>query len=139
MEVAQILKKYYGINVTNMIHEVASDGQIEINFMYNTLTKTADNVQIYKDVVRNTAKYHNKVSNFMPKPIFEEKNGSIADGDNGSGMHTNISFWDNADNHNNKDGKVKKKTIVKGSNNIFYDKTMSMPRLVRSHDILLVD
>jgi len=73
-EVAQILRKYYSIKVTNLNHEVASCGQIEINFMHDTLTKTADNVQIYKDVVRNVAKQYNKVANFMPKPIYNDKN-----------------------------------------------------------------
>ena len=42
--------------------------------MHSTLTKAPDNVQIYKDVVRNVAKQHNKVANFMPKPIFDENN-----------------------------------------------------------------
>jgi glutamine synthetase len=71
-EVAEILTRYYDIDVTNLIHEVASSGQIEINFAHSTLTQSADNVQIYKDVVRNTAKRHQKVANFMPKPIFNE-------------------------------------------------------------------
>jgi glutamine synthetase len=94
-EVAEILTKYYNIEVTNLIHEVASSGQIEINFAHSTLTTSADNVQIYKDVVRNTAKRHNKVANFMPKPIFKEKNlGSKIGNDNGSGMHTSVSIWD---------------------------------------------
>jgi glutamine synthetase len=52
---------------------VASSGQIEINFVQDTLTKTADNVQMYKDVVRNVAKQYNKVANFMPKPIYNDK------------------------------------------------------------------
>jgi glutamine synthetase len=90
-EVAEILKNYY-IKVTNLNHEVSSSGQIEINFVHNTLTKAADNVQIYKDVVRNVAKQYNKVANFMPKPIFDESN-TINSGDNGSGMHVNISLW----------------------------------------------
>ena len=107
-EVAEILKKYYSIKVTNLIHEVASGGQIEINFMHNTLTKAADNVQIYKDVIRNMAKQYNKVANFMPKPIFEENNPKNG-GDNGSGMHTSISLWNYSDNKNN------------NNKNIFYD------------------
>ena len=60
--------------------------------MHSTLTKAADSVQIYKDVVRNVAKQYNKVANFMPKPIFEENNPRNG-GDNGSGMHVSISLW----------------------------------------------
>ncbi len=90
-EVANILKKYFDIEVTNLNHEVASSGQIEINFMHSYLTKSADNVQIYKDVVRNVAKKHNKVANFMPKPIFDDNNPKNSD--NGSGMHVSLSLW----------------------------------------------
>jgi glutamine synthetase len=103
-DVAEILKKNYSIKVTNLNHEVASSGQIEINFIHSMLTKAADNVQIYKDVVRNVAKQYNKVANFMPKPIFEENN-SRDGGDNGSGMHVSISLWNKSS----------------GSKNIFYD------------------
>ena len=102
-EVADILTKCYDIDVTNLIHEVASNGQIEINFKHSTLTKTADNVQIYKDVVRNTAKQRDKVANFMPKPIFNQENlESIKGNDNGSGMHTSISLWKWSDYNKNK-------------------------------------
>src|SRR5215208_4074576 len=102
-KVADILKKYYSFIATNLNHEVASNGQIEINFMHNTLTKTADNVQTYKDVVRNVAKQYNKIANFMPKPIFDKKNPNS--GDNGSGMHVSVSLWSKS----------------AGSKNIFYD------------------
>ena len=103
-KVADILKKYYSITATNLNHEVASNGQIEINFMHNTLTKTADNVQIYKDVVRNVAKQDNKIANFMPKPIFDKMNPRS--GDNGSGMHVSVSLWSKS---------------TGSSKNIFYD------------------
>ncbi|WP_337863123.1 type I glutamate--ammonia ligase [Nitrososphaera sp.] len=102
-DVAEILKKHYGIRATNLNHEVASSGQIEINFMHDTLTKAADNVQIYKDVVRNVARQHGKVANFMPKPIFDENDPR--NGDNGSGMHVSVSLWKKAG----------------SSGNIFYD------------------
>jgi glutamine synthetase len=105
-EIAKILKKYYSIEVTNLNHEVASNGQIEINFMHDILTKTADNVQLYKDVVRNVAKKYNKIANFMPKPIFDESDPTK--GDNGSGMHVSVSFW-------------KKSTSTTNNANIFYD------------------
>lgn len=105
-EIARLLKKYYSIEVTNLNHEVASNGQIEINFMHDILTKTADNVQLYKDVVRNVAKKYNKIANFMPKPIFDESDPTK--GDNGSGMHVSVSFW-------------KKSTSRTNNSNIFYD------------------
>ncbi len=99
-EISEILTKYYDIAVTNLMHEVASNGQIEINFTHNTLTRSADNVQIYKDVVRNVSKQYNKVSNFMPKPIFNEEDlGSTNGNDNGSGMHTSISLWEQSNNN----------------------------------------
>jgi glutamine synthetase len=59
--------------------------------LHSYITKSADNVQIYKDVVRNIAKKQNKIANFMPKPIFDENDPNS--GDNGSGMHISISLW----------------------------------------------
>ena len=104
---AEILTRYYDINVTNLIYEVARSGQIEINFVHSTLTQSADNVQFFKDVVRNTAKRHQKVASFIPKPIFNENDQRSAIGnDNGSGMHTSISLWDGLGNN---------------SSNLFYD------------------
>lgn len=98
-EVANVLSKFHSIKTTNINHEVASSGQIEINFLFDSPTKTADNVQVYKDVVRNIAKKNNKVANFMPKPIFDEND--IHKGDNGSGMHISLSLWSKTTNENN--------------------------------------
>jgi glutamine synthetase len=92
-EVAEVLRKNYQIKVTNLNHEVASSGQMEINFMHSTLVSAADNVQIYKDVVKSLAKKYAKVANFMPKPIFDETNPRSTESDNGSGMHVSISLW----------------------------------------------
>lgn len=109
-EVAKVLEEYHSIKVTNLNHEVASSGQMEINFMHDTLTRAADNVQVYKDVVRSVAKKHDKVANFMPKPIFDESDKGA--GDNGSGMHVSVSLWS-------------KSSAAKGEEreggNIFYD------------------
>src|SRR5271154_59374 len=73
-----------GIKIERQHHEVATGGQAEIDFRFDTLVKTADNMMLYKYVVKNIAKKHGKTATFMPKPLF---------GDNGSGMHTHQSLW----------------------------------------------
>ena len=65
-------------------HEVGSGGQAEINYKFNTLLHAADDMQMYKYIVKNTAWQNGKTVTFMPKPLF---------GDNGSGMHTHQSLW----------------------------------------------
>lgn len=73
-----------GLNIECHHHEVASGGQCEIDQRFDTLVKSADNMMLYKYVVRNVAYQYGKTVTFMPKPIF---------GDNGSGMHVHQSLW----------------------------------------------
>ncbi|NNE65293.1 MAG: type I glutamate--ammonia ligase [Pyrinomonadaceae bacterium] len=73
-----------GIHVECHHHEVATAGQCEIDFKYADLLNTADNLMLFKNVVKNTAVAHGKSATFMPKPIY---------GDNGSGMHVHSSLW----------------------------------------------
>jgi glutamine synthetase len=120
-EVANLLKRYYGIKVTNLNHEVASTGQIEINFMHSKITDAADNVQIYKDVVRNVAKRHNKIANFMPKPLFDETDPAGAKADNGSGMHVSVSLWDKSSSSSSATPKNTTASKTLSSQNIFFD------------------
>jgi len=65
-------------------HEVSSGGQGEIDMRFQPLLRMADQMMIYKYVVKNTARAAGKTATFMPKPIFEE---------NGSGMHVHQSLW----------------------------------------------
>lgn len=81
-----------GFEIETSHHEVA-EGQHEIDFRFDEVLKTADNVVTFKHVVKTYARRHGLHATFMPKPVF---------GINGSGMHTNMSLM--------KDGK-----------NAFYD------------------
>ena len=83
-----------GIDVEVHHHEVGTAGQTEIDMRYNTLTRMADQIMMYKYIVKNVCAQHGYTATFMPKPMF---------GDNGSGMHVHMSLWN-------------------GTNNLFYDK-----------------
>jgi glutamine synthetase len=73
-----------GISVECHHHEVATAGQCEIDFRFSNLLHTADNLMLFKYVVKNTAWANGKSATFMPKPLY---------GDNGSGMHCHQSLW----------------------------------------------
>ena len=73
-----------GLVVERSHHEVGTAGQQEINYRFNTLLHSGDDMMKFKYVIKNNAWAHGKTATFMPKPLF---------GDNGSGMHTHQSLW----------------------------------------------
>lgn len=75
-------------------HEIAP-GQHEIDFKYAGAVTAADNIQIFKLVVKNIARRYGLHATFMPKPLF---------GVSGSGMHCHQSLF-------------------RGKENVFYDES----------------
>ncbi|MGO2982817.1 MAG: type I glutamate--ammonia ligase [Pseudolactococcus laudensis] len=73
-----------GFEVEASHHEVAV-GQHEIDFKYTNVLEACDNIQIFKLVVKTIAREHGLYATFMAKPKF---------GINGSGMHCNMSLFD---------------------------------------------
>ncbi|MEO1495985.1 MAG: type I glutamate--ammonia ligase [Planctomycetota bacterium] len=73
-----------GLDVECQHHEVATAGQSEIDLKFDELVRMGDDLCLYKYIVKNVAFKHGKTATFMPKPVFT---------DNGSGMHTHLSFW----------------------------------------------
>jgi glutamine synthetase len=74
-----------GFHVEAAHHEVAP-GQHEIDFRYDDVLTTADNISTFRFVVKNVAIRNGLHATFMPKPIY---------GINGSGMHTHMSLFAN--------------------------------------------
>jgi glutamine synthetase len=73
-----------GMTVERGHHEVGSAGQAEINYKFGPLLESADNMMLFKYIIKNTAAAAGKTVTFMPKPVM---------GDNGSGMHCHMSLW----------------------------------------------
>ncbi len=73
-----------GVDIEAHHHEVGTAGQCEIDMRFSPIVEMADQLMMYKYVVKNIARKHGKTATFMPKPIFS---------DNGSGMHVHSSLW----------------------------------------------
>ncbi|MEO0636685.1 MAG: type I glutamate--ammonia ligase [Pseudomonadota bacterium] len=81
-EMLSVLKEM-DVKVEKHHHEVAA-AQHELCMVFNTLTRKADETQLYKYAVHNVAHAYGKSATFMPKPVY---------GDNGTGMHVHQSLW----------------------------------------------
>lgn len=73
-----------GIHVEAQHHEVASGGQCEIDLRFEPLVRAADQLLMFKYIVKNTGNRFGRTVTYMPKPVA---------GDNGSGMHVHTSLW----------------------------------------------
>lgn len=73
-----------GVGVEFSHHEVAPS-QHEIDFRYADALTMADSLMTYRLVVKEMALKHGVYATFMPKPL---------QGQNGSGMHVNISLFE---------------------------------------------
>ena len=62
-----------GLNIECHHHEVATGGQCEIDQRFDTLVKSADNMMLYKYIIRNVANQYGKTVTFMPKPLFRRQ------------------------------------------------------------------
>ncbi|MGD0644865.1 MAG: type I glutamate--ammonia ligase [Candidatus Bathyarchaeia archaeon] len=83
-EVSQVLEDNFGLTIEKHHHEVATVGQVEIDYKYGPLVETADRALYYKFVAKNIAKNYGLIATFMPKPVYL---------DNASGIHVHQSIW----------------------------------------------
>ncbi len=86
-EICLALEKM-GFEIEASHHENAV-AQHEIDFKYDEVLTTADNVMTFKQVVKTYANMNNLYATFMPKPVF---------GICGSGMHINLSLFKDGNN-----------------------------------------
>lgn len=77
-----------GFEIESSHHESAC-GQHEIDFKYEDVLTSADNILSFKTVVKTIAGRNGLHASFMPKPLMDTS---------GSGMHINMSLFKNGEN-----------------------------------------
>ncbi len=74
-----------GVVIEYHHHEVATAGQVELDFKPKQVVDVGDAFYLYKFAAKNLARMHGMVATFMPKPLYL---------DNASGMHVHQSLWE---------------------------------------------
>lgn len=77
-----------GFEIESSHHESAT-GQHEIDFKYDDVVASADNILSFKSVVKTIAGRNGLYASFMPKPLMNSS---------GSGMHINMSLYKDGQN-----------------------------------------
>lgn len=77
-----------GFEIESSHHESAT-GQHEIDFKYDNVIQSADNILAFKTVVKTIAGRNGLFASFMPKPLMNTS---------GSGMHINMSLFKDGEN-----------------------------------------
>ena len=78
------------VNLDTMIHE-SGTAQLEINFLHGDPVRLADQVLVFKRIVRQVALQHGVYATFMAKPMEHQP---------GSAMHIHVSVVDDASGEN---------------------------------------
>ena len=77
-----------GFEIESSHHESAYS-QHEIDFKYDHVIESADNILVFKSVVKSIAQRNGLFASFMPKPLMHTS---------GSGMHINMSLYKDGEN-----------------------------------------
>ncbi len=85
-----------GIPIEQSNPEYAA-GQVEVNIRYGEALKSADQVVMFRSLVKELAQAHGYLATFMAKPFIEES---------GSGFHTHYSLWKDGKNAFADNGKL---------------------------------
>jgi glutamine synthetase len=72
-------------------------GQVEVNIRYGEALQSADQVIMFRSLVKELAQKHGYLASFMAKPFIDQA---------GSGFHTHYSLWKDGKNAFAKDGKL---------------------------------
>ncbi|MBJ7437987.1 MAG: glutamine synthetase [Sphingopyxis sp.] len=76
-----------GLDMIQGDHEDAP-GQLELNFMYDDVLRTADRLTTYRQICAQVAREFNLIATFMTKPF---------EGVSANGCHHNVSLWSGGD------------------------------------------